>query len=574
MGKVSWYRTVFFKVIVIFIIASMCLSGIATLMLTWQIHAMDDAMLKGFNKTVEYNLRSITRETQNVDQLSLGCVYDENAVRLAGAGETLSDYEMVTLINRLFGRLELLTESSKYIADAHMYFPSINRQLNAHHNLDFFSGQLEDIDGFTATGLRSLYQKTDDRLLSGYLPAGSSLENGSYRYVLVIEYDIGAIQDDIKNAMENDVSLMLFAPDNRSLLNLDPEGLWSNNSTAEPASEDWRNVNGTDYWVKVVVDQVTGLTLAAGIPKSSLNPQMRSLRTWLLIFAVALVLFAVGLFLSLAALVRSPLGKLTGAFTQMQKGDYSVRLKSWRKDEFGHIFEAFNHMAQNTQTLMDEVYQQTILAQNAQLKELQAWINPHFLYNSLFTISNMARLQETDSIKQFSEYLARYYQYLTKTSDSDFVFLSDEVEHSKLYVKIQKLRFGDDMRADFEEPPDKIKTWKIPRLLLQPMVENVFQHGFDKEGVRSIRVGFSLYKEKLVIAVEDNGHIEEAQILAMEQSLSGSTLSGIVNVHRRLRMQYGEDAGVRFSQSQMGGLKAELQIPWEEDKNAEDTGGG
>jgi two-component system sensor histidine kinase YesM len=230
-------------------------------------------------------------------------------------------------------------------------------------------------------------------------------------------------------------------------------------------------------------------------------------------------------------------------------------------------------MARQTQALLDEVYQQTILAQRAELKQLQAWIDPHFLYNSFFTIGNMARLGENESVKRFSEYLAAYYQYITKTDGAESVALAQEVEHSRIYVRIQQIRFGAALSVEFEELPHEAERWQTPRLVLQPLVENVFRHGFKAVEQQRLRVSFSLEGPLLTIAIEDNGYVTDETIETIRSSLATpETSSGLANVHKRLRLRYGEKAGVCPRRSELGGLCVKMVIS-KEGADAENIGG-
>lgn len=106
----------------------------------------------------------------------------------------------------------------------------------------------------------------------------------------------------------------------------------------------------------------------------------------------------------------------------MEKGNLSVRIREKRKDEFGYVYVAFNQMAESLQNQMEINYRQKLLMQQAELKHLQSQINPHFLYNSFFTLYRMGKDEDYESIVEFSSYLSEYYRYITKNSQKE-VFL-------------------------------------------------------------------------------------------------------------------------------------------------------
>jgi two-component system sensor histidine kinase YesM len=125
----------------------------------------------------------------------------------------------------------------------------------------------------------------------------------------------------------------------------------------------------------------------------------------------------------------------------------------------------------------------------------------------------------------------------------------------------------------FAELPEEAKHWQVPRLILQPLVENIFRHGFANTEEQHLRVCFSLTGALLTVMVEDNGSVPDETIAAIRQSLQQQeAASGIVNVHKRMRLRYGEGAGVFPERSSLGGLCMKLVIP-KGDMHAENLGG-
>lgn len=132
-----------------------------------------------------------------------------------------------------------------------------------------------------------------------------------------------------------------------------------------------------------------------------------------------------------------------------------------------------NDMEDRLSRLIEEVYVQKNLTQKAQLKQLQAQINPHFLYNSFFTLSRRIKRQDYDNAEEFARHLGNYFKYLTRDG-SDFIALRQEVEHAKSYATIQQARFSSRVRVCFEQLPDSCSGLMVPRLILQPLLENSF----------------------------------------------------------------------------------------------------
>jgi two-component system sensor histidine kinase YesM len=202
--------------------------------------------------------------------------------------------------------------------------------------------------------------------------------------------------------------------------------------------------------------------------------------------------------------------------------------------------------------------------QRAELKQLQSQINPHFLYNSFFAINTMAKTGD-ENLAIFTKRLGEYFQFITRNS-SDKICLSEEVKHAKVYTEIQLMRFSLALQIQFGEYPERYSELKVPRLILQPIIENAFNHGLKElESSRIISVNFKENENELDIIVEDNGcGMTDAGIFEMENALTykGNDIetTGIINIHRRIRLEYGQNSGVLVSKSEMGGLKVILRI--------------
>jgi len=215
--------------------------------------------------------------------------------------------------------------------------------------------------------------------------------------------------------------------------------------------------------------------------------------------------------------------------------------------------------------LIDQVYKQKIYAQRAELKQLQSQINPHFLYNSFFIISRMARLGDCDNIKVFAEHLGNYYQFITRNS-TDEVPLIREIEHARTYAEIQAMRFSNRIRVEFGNLAEQYWNIQVPRLIIQPIIENAFEHGLkDKEENGLVRVDFFILSNGLCIVVEDNGtYIGDAELDNLNKTLQNESeivkSTGIINVHRRIQLRFGKDSGLVIKHSKLGGLRVEMRI--------------
>lgn len=269
--------------------------------------------------------------------------------------------------------------------------------------------------------------------------------------------------------------------------------------------------------------------------------------------------------------VQKPIGKLLHGVQLLKKGNLSARIRYKAHNEFDFLFERFNEMADQIQDLIQRVYAEKLQLHEAKFKQLQAQINPHFLYNSLFFIINTAMLEDTKSVVAMAQNLAEYYRYTTRMEHRTAA-LREEMKLVANYLTIHNLRLR---RLSSEiDIPEAMMDLSIPRLLLQPIVENAIVHGIDnKPGEGLIRIAGSVSETGCQIVVDDNGPgMTDEAIDVMEQQLAlpqeAAAGFGIWNVHQRLRYVFGEDAGLKLSHSPLGGLRVTLTWGREDDHGA------
>jgi two-component system sensor histidine kinase YesM len=219
----------------------------------------------------------------------------------------------------------------------------------------------------------------------------------------------------------------------------------------------------------------------------------------------------------------------------------------------------------NLLNMVGQSYRQELLVQQSELKQLQTQINPHFLYNSLFTITNMLRQDENETAKLFTHTLGRYFQFITKYT-SDEIKLADEAAHAKTYAEIQMRRFRERIKVSFEPLDEAAGNHDILRLTIQPMIENAFEHGLkNKVHGGIINVAYSFDEHYFCVTVEDNGdELSQRDIDEVNHELKAdhenTEITGLINVHKRLAIKYGNNSGVSVSRSELGGMKSQIRV--------------
>ena len=286
-------------------------------------------------------------------------------------------------------------------------------------------------------------------------------------------------------------------------------------------------------------------------------------RAMFLIIGV-MILMAVFFIIYMRRAIHRPIRILLQAFSDLESGDWSVNIRHEGKDEFGQLYDGFNRMKERIGKLIDEVYVQTNLAQRAQLKQLQAQINPHFLYNSFFILSRRIKRGDYDNAVEIAEHLGDYFRFLTR-NESDYIPLRKEVEHAQSYAAVQAARFVDRIRVEFGELPEEAAGILVPRLILQPLLENAFGHGlYNKAEDGLLRISFTQNEEDLFIDVEDNGEeLSDEELERLKEMLDGADngeITGMINIHKRLQYYFHGRGGLRMERSGLGGLKVTVFI--------------
>lgn len=260
--------------------------------------------------------------------------------------------------------------------------------------------------------------------------------------------------------------------------------------------------------------------------------------------------------------IRLPLKKLVTSLKSLKRGNFSVHIDMKPRNEFGFVMESFNDMVAQMRELIEKVYVEELRAKDAELKQLQSQINPHFLYNCLHFIRNMAILGDDKAIISMAVNLGTYYRYVTRV-DNPMAPLREEIELVENYLQIQTMRMR---RITYHiDVPEQMLDVEMPRLIVQPIVENALLHGLEtqkKEGL--LRITGEVDSEYYRLIVEDNGvginDEELRQFRAMlDQPLRDDMGYGVWNVHQRLLSLFGKGSGLRIDNVDEGGLRVTLE---------------
>ncbi|MFC0470925.1 sensor histidine kinase [Halalkalibacter kiskunsagensis] len=254
---------------------------------------------------------------------------------------------------------------------------------------------------------------------------------------------------------------------------------------------------------------------------------------------------------------------------QVEKGQLTTRMKALSVLELNHLAKGFNRMVEEISTLLSRIKNEQERKRKAEFKVLQNQINPHFLYNTLESINSMAVLHGSRDISKMTINLGKLLRISINTADK--VMVSDEVRHVISYMEIQKVRYNE--RFTFEIEIDKqLEHYFILKLILQPLVENILIHAFDRnkeDGFIKIRGGVT--NREGFFFIEDNGVGISNDVLATFNEFNrGSETSsqkigcGVMNVQERLKLYYGERYGMMICSAENMQTTIKLTFPLSE----------
>lgn len=303
-----------------------------------------------------------------------------------------------------------------------------------------------------------------------------------------------------------------------------------------------------------------GWDLTAYVPLTIMERDSAKVRMFvILICLLCLIVFTfAGMFISRYFSIR--MNKIVFVLNAFREGELHKRMGYRGKDEFSQIANALNEMGRNIDHLIEQVYMTQIEKKEAELESLQAQINPHFLYNTLSSISRLAQFGEIDKLQRMVLDLAKFYR-LSLNEGRTVIPIHSELEQVKAYMNIQTTKFGEAVHVFYDIDP-KILNYVTVKLILQPFIENVLEHAWFGNSIH-IRISGRLEGERIVFKVIDDGvgmSLERiAQIFDPVEGLN--TGFGIRNVHSRIQLHFGSAYGVTIGSRPGIGTTVRIVIP-------------
>lgn len=437
---------------------------------------------------------------------------------------------------------------------------------------------------------------TDGRL--NLMVAARHMKNSAQEQygTLVMLFDQSLFSEDLKELISDEKANVFLYDKQENLIYSDlnvPEGEQEEQEAAPFTRLDRsiHNHNGETY---LYVKNRSGQADFTLVSRASLNDLQKKSSAAFPVSVMAMLLSVVmtGMLVTLTGkrLLR-PVRQLVIGMKRIREGDLNVKINVQTQDELAFIGQSFNTMAEHMKNLIQEVYERQLSEREAELTSLQSQLNPHFLHNTLDTLYWKLYLKDDQELSQLVVALSEMLRYALEPAGEQTT-LQEEVDQIRNYLTIQNTRFGHELEI-IVKVDDNVNLLPVPRLILQPIVENVFTHAFKDKTSRKILVIHAYTDEfvdkqgkvgeALFIKVADNGkgmpEAEVAELLASaaeprhtqprepwEQGEKGGRRRlpiGVKSVIRRLNLMYGQPYGMKIESRPGKGTTIYLVLPKE-----------
>ncbi|QNK56837.1 sensor histidine kinase [Paenibacillus sp. PAMC21692] len=521
-----------------------------------------------------FYIQSLENALKGISQLMFEFVIDKELMEVGISEDTITSYESTSQVLAVQKRLHMLKASSMFIDEAKVLLPFSNRTIVSNDYLsdippDEYAKLSDNVDP-------SRVMAIGERLfMSLRFPVSVSARKPVF--VVVVELSADKLRESLKNIVSPDQgnSILFHIDENWEITNeQDGDVARTMRTFAERQLKGDTAAKGmtstvldhAPYLVSYHKSAVLNAVLLVYVPEDNILGSLHRYERWiwtLLGFSLCIVFL---LSISIFRIIHHPLRRLVAAFRKVEDGNLLPVEVSARRDEFHYLYHRFNSMVARLDELISEVYKKEILSQRSELKRLQSQINPHFMYNCLFSLNRLIQGGESDRAYRFTLYLGDYFRFITRNAD-DRIPLREEMQHAQVFVGMQSIIYGDCIDVEFEPLAEAYSELLVPRQIVQPILENAYKHALGPLVLKGeLWVHASESEGYLSIWIEDNGEaLSDARLAELAAKLSGSgnfmeETTGAINVHRRIELMFGSGSGLSLTRSQLGGLCVEIRL--------------
>lgn len=495
---------------------------------------------------------------------------DSNLQKLAFRAGMLMPFEEYDLVGRISERLATIRNTSDYVVNVGVELKANRRTISTSRGVSSLEDEeWETIEPIVLQRPAPMIHYGGGRLFFFAYANNASITSYlelSVPHLLSTLNRLAPYASSGVVLTDNRFAQMISSKYDKQILEQIKLGAQSRESIQEEPSDSWTmKFQGSQYRISMERIPALGWTIYTYVNQNAITGTLDKYRLWFVLLSIVSVIVIVVFSFSVNRMIHRPLHKLIRAFNMIETD--LVRAPAKRKDanEFDYLYRGFDNMVERLNKSIRENYENKLALQNSELKQLQSQINPHFLYNSFYNIYRMCKIGQYDKVAVLTQKLASYYQAITR-SGADEVPLDKEYRHAMDYCEIQGIRFSNRIRVIAAEVPETCKSLMVPRLIIQPVIENAFEHAFENS-VRPghVHLAMTCEESRFRLCVEDDGiGLSDDSLAALQRRLGNASQerekTGLINVCRRIRLKYGEASGVFVSRSEYGGMKAEIVI--------------
>jgi Putative regulator of cell autolysis len=437
-----------------------------------------------------------------------------------------------------------------------------------------FGGTFVNNERFLPSNLR-FYNKQNDK--SFYMIRSlRQFENNDFIGVVLLNVK-WSVMNDIINILKTEEKSDIFITDIDGNIAYDPYNSKIEKSELSNIVDLIKKdtVNGNTYiktskysvfYYRFAKDSMMAIKI---IPNSLIVESARNTLGINILIIIVFLIISVFIAIAIAYETTKPIIKLSKSMKGIKDNQLISVTPTGRLDEIGVLEQSYHFMVEKIKYLIENEYKINMEKRTAQLRALQAQINPHFLNNTLQLIGGIAISKNAPEIYTIIKAIGNMFFYSIK-DEEDLVDLDKEIHHIKDYLFIQELRFTD--RIDIEFNIDEnLSKYALPKLIIQPLVENAFRHGLEKKaGLWKLSISTLKNENKINIIVEDNGvGIDEVKLKSINRQLEDNLNNvlhiggsmGVKNIDARIKLYFGSEYGINIKSSLNNGTKITLIFP-------------
>ncbi|CAM4222526.1 sensor histidine kinase [Paenibacillus endophyticus] len=566
----SMRHALFIRLVFMYLVVILPIILLGVYLYNWSYKNASEEISRNTLAQMSSYLEDLNREVEWLEIQQFDMLQDAELNKIAVIWELMDNAEKKERMDYLLHRLTSIKNSSAYINDIYVHIRSIDKTISAGNGVhDFERERYNHIRTVSEQSGSRLVEQNDSLHLSASKFGGR--KGDEPLFIVQIELNSEKLKESL-------VQLSVY-PKSGSFLIAEMAGFTlSGNIQTENILDKYLNgmnhlkensmlmkVEGRNYHIDKADSAQLGLSIVTYLPEATVKRPLNRFNYWAWLFVGTSLLAIIVYSFYTYKLVHRPLLLLVQSFRRMEGGSLDILIEHGQKDEFGYLYDRFNQMLIKLQSLIDQDFKQKLMMQKAELKQLQSQIKPHFLYNSFFILNSLAKTGDTERMEIFTNMLGEYFRFITRNGEEN-VWLSEEIKHARMYTEIQKLRFSRRISVQFDDLPKEMDRIRVPRLVVQPIIENAYEHSLEnmaEEGF--LHVSFEQQPLEWLIIVEDNGSsLEDAAIDSLILRLGNTDdeheMTGMMNIHRRIMLTYGEGSGLFLSRSKLNGLRVEIRI--------------